>query len=401
VVLAAGTGVTRTVTTTLDGGAGSLRQAILDAQSGDDIVFSSSVFNAPMTLQLAGQIEISTSLTIDGAGLGVVTPTLNSSFNRTFQVNSGASVTFNRLIFSNSTCSGCMGGAIYVASNATVTITHASLTGNIANAGGAIYNDGNMRLSDTTITNNKAIAGGGAIRNRGTLTANRIIIGGNTAEYGGAIQNWGNVTPAVLTLNNSAIYNNSAISGTGATGYGGGIHNIYPASMVMTNTTLVNNSAAMDGGAIWNGGLTNLKIVNATIYANTSTGSGSEITNAGQVTLTNSIIAGSTGGNCAGSGTFIDLGGNLEDANSCGLGTFQTTASRTMVNPLLGAFGNNPPGYIPTMALLRGSPAINAAIAAACPPTDARGISRQQGGHCDIGAYEAFANFTFVPLALR
>ena len=38
------------------------------------------------------------------------------------------------------------------------------------------------------------------------------------------------------------------------------------------------------------------------------------------------------------------------------------------------------------MALLSGSPAINAA--AGCPATDQRGVPRPQGANCDIGAYE-------------
>ncbi len=42
-----------------------------------------------------------------------------------------------------------------------------------------------------------------------------------------------------------------------------------------------------------------------------------------------------------------------------------------------------------TVALQANSPAINAANDATCPPTDQRTVDRPQGGHCDIGAYEA------------
>ncbi len=386
---------TRIVTTTQDGGVGSLRQAILDAQPGDAIVFNPGVFSASLTLQLAGQIEVSKSLTIDGSGAGIVTPTLSGfGYNRIFQVDSGIMLSINRLNLSNGVCSGCMGGAIYVASNASVDITHVTLTNNTADAGGAIVNYGLVRLSDTAIMNNHA-AYGGAIRNFGVLVANRVIIAGNTAVYGGAIRNSGNTETAVLSLNNSAIYNNSA------TQYGGGIHNLYPANASMTNTTFVNNIAVMDGGAIWNGADAALNMLNATLYQNISTGSGGGISNAGQASLANSIIAASTGGNCAGSAAYLDLGGNLEDMNSCGLGPFQVTASWATANPLLGAFGDNLPGDIPTVTLLRNSLAINHAVDALCPPTDARGVSRQQGGHCDIGAYETFANAIFIPLALR
>lgn len=42
------------------------------------------------------------------------------------------------------------------------------------------------------------------------------------------------------------------------------------------------------------------------------------------------------------------------------------------------------------MALLSGSPAIDSALPAFCPPTDQRGVTRpdQPGTACDVGAYE-------------
>src|SRR5260370_208895 len=53
--------------------------------------------------------------------------------------------------------------------------------------------------------------------------------------------------------------------------------------------------------------------------------------------------------------------------------------------PPLGAYG----GPTLTMALLPGSPAMDAANPAYCPPADQRGVPRPQGGGCDIGAVEA------------
>ncbi len=51
------------------------------------------------------------------------------------------------------------------------------------------------------------------------------------------------------------------------------------------------------------------------------------------------------------------------------------------------------------MALLPGSPAIDAGNDANCPLTDQRGANRPIGAHCDIGAYEA--GYLFLPLILR
>jgi hypothetical protein len=40
------------------------------------------------------------------------------------------------------------------------------------------------------------------------------------------------------------------------------------------------------------------------------------------------------------------------------------------------------------LALLPGSPAIDAGDDLTCPPADQRGVRRPQGAHCDIGAFE-------------
>jgi hypothetical protein len=45
-------------------------------------------------------------------------------------------------------------------------------------------------------------------------------------------------------------------------------------------------------------------------------------------------------------------------------------------------------GSTQTLALVKNSPAIDAADNAVCPATDQRGVSRPQGAACDIGAFE-------------
>ncbi len=56
-------------------------------------------------------------------------------------------------------------------------------------------------------------------------------------------------------------------------------------------------------------------------------------------------------------------------------------------DPLLGALGNYG-GFTQTIPLLAGSSAIDTGNDAVCPATDQRGVTRPQGAHCDIGAYE-------------
>src|SRR5690606_29583266 len=56
-------------------------------------------------------------------------------------------------------------------------------------------------------------------------------------------------------------------------------------------------------------------------------------------------------------------------------------------DPLIDSLQNDG-GFTQTMALLPGSPAIDAGDNTACPATDQRGVTRPQGPQCDIGAYE-------------
>src|SRR5262245_17354289 len=66
-----------TVTNTNDSGVGSLRQAVIDANTlagQDTVVFDPNVFGVPQIISLAtGQLTITSSLTITGPGAGLLT----------------------------------------------------------------------------------------------------------------------------------------------------------------------------------------------------------------------------------------------------------------------------------------------------------------------------------------
>jgi predicted outer membrane repeat protein len=194
----------------------------------------------------------------------------------------------------------------------------------------------------------------------------------------------------------------SFISNTAATGSGGGLYNA--AAGTLTNTTFAGNSAG-SGGAIHSTG--DLRLINSSLANNSALSSTALLAASNQatqggaiagynVTLTNTLLAHNvTGGNCAGTGgVVIDGGHNLEDANTCG---FNSGSSLTNTNPSLGAAGYYG-GAVPTLLLLINSPAIDRADDAACPATDARGIARPIGAHCDIGVYEAFNRFLWLPV---
>jgi hypothetical protein len=103
----------------------------------------------------------------------------------------------------------------------------------------------------------------------------------------------------------------------------------------------------------------------------------------GPATLENTIMFFNTPNNCY--GTVIDGGGNLSWPD--------TTCPGLHANPMLGPLQFNG-GPTPTLALLPGSPAIDAGLNSNCVRTDQRGYPRPVDGNgdhqpvCDIGAYE-------------
>lgn len=124
----------------LDSGAGSLRQAVIDACPGGTITFSGTVGGT--VLLESGQIVIDKNLTLAGPGADVLTfrngasPGENS---RIFTVYSGVTVVISGLSIS--------GGAVYEAT--------------ADYYGGGIDNSGNLTLNNVTVSGNSAGKGGG------------------------------------------------------------------------------------------------------------------------------------------------------------------------------------------------------------------------------------------------
>jgi hypothetical protein len=103
----------------------------------------------------------------------------------------------------------------------------------------------------------------------------------------------------------------------------------------------------------------------------------------GRVSLINTLLGNNApGGN--GSTELIDLGHNLSSDASC---TFTNVGSQNNRDPRLASLSYNG-GVTSTLALLPGSPAIDAADTAAAPATDQRGMHRPLGLAADIGTFE-------------
>ena len=134
--------------------------------------------------------------------------------------------------------------------------------------GGAINNEGELTITESTLTENTTKNGdGGAINNEGELTITESTLTENTAKYGGAIHNNGELTITKSTLNNNIV----EVSG-------GAIHNNKGGELTITESTLNNNTAHWKGGAIYNneGELT---ITESTLNNNTAQRDGGAIHN--------------------------------------------------------------------------------------------------------------------------
>jgi hypothetical protein len=235
-------------------------------------------------------------------------------------------------------------------------------------------------MSNCIVTHNTAqrhygISFGGGIYNIGTLTINNTVVSANSASGGAGIYSRGKVT-----INRSTLSGNSGALGAGVFSQFGG-------PLTITNSTITGNAGEMGGGIA--GGTT--VISDSTISGN-SADNGGGIANA-VVTFQNSIVANNKGGNCYNS-TLTSKGYNLSGDNTC---NFNNAGDLNNTDPKLGPLQNNG-GPTQTMALLPGSPAIDAGNPLGCTDskgnllkTDQRGMPRpdkEDTGGCDMGAYE-------------
>jgi hypothetical protein len=302
-----------------------------------------------------------------------------------------------------------------------LTITDSILSGNAATddggAGGGIANGGTLTIVHSTLSHNlggRLVGGAGGIANAGTATILGSTISGNSSggirsSYGGGISNSNSGT---MTITESTISDNSVA----ANGYGGGIWNT--GQLTVTNSTISGNSVSALGGGIANEGTAT---VTDCTFSGNSAGRGGALDNGRTLTIAdstltgNSAVAGDAGGiwnpydysvaylgntivagNSAQSfpdvsGALASLGHNLIGDGDGGSGFTDTDLVGTAgspIDPLLGPLQDNG-GPTPTMALLPGSPALNAGDPDELGTADQRGVVRTGG--INIGAYQASA----------
>lgn len=333
-----------------------LRAAIEEANSlpgVDTIALSSTSYR--LSLQGAGEekgasgdLDITDSLILEGNGIGKTV--IDGNFiDRVFDIKgSNTTVTLKNVTLINGGGNISAGGVIKNGGN--IILDNVEIVGNDSlngdSQGGILFNSGNCKVIESTLTDGVAREGG-AVYNRaqGDFLLQRSTVTANESKYGAGINNHG--TMFII---------NSTISGNGSskTGYGGGVENW--GTVTIHHATIAENKALEGGG----------------------------ISNKGVVWLQNSILFNENGGDCYQPAYIFSQGYNLVNDESCLL---NNESDMQNINPRLKPLAGNG-GVTLTHALYPDSPARNSGLFVATENVDQRGVKRPKGRQVDRGSYE-------------
>ena len=366
------------------------------------------------TITLTNTITISGNTILDGTGHQI---TISGNGMQVFYVGYHGTVALVNLTVANGiTTYG--GGAIDIQSGA-VCATNCIFANNRAwsgdypysgvSCGGAIFNGGSLIADNCQFMQNTAAGSPGEPGGSGGFNG-----GNGSTAWGGAIYNLGNAT-----IRRSSFISNSVAGGNGGAGgfgksagnggnggdaYGSAIYNV--GTLLLQNSTVAANTTRAGEGGMPGfrlpdysmgasgrsgsayGAICGANLVNDTVALN----SGGGISNC---ILANALLASNSLWNC--SGAVTDAGHNLSSDASCVL---TGVGSMTNTDPKLGPLADNG-GPTLTMALLPGSPAIDAGSAVGAPATDQRGVPRPQGHGVDIGAFEYRSGPIFMGMTVQ
>ena len=300
------------------------------------------------------------------------------------RVGQGSSLTMrDGLITGNSaTDIGALGGGLY-SDRGTVSLERVVVEANTTHNpnpeitggfGGGIYAEpgGITTVADSVLRMNQA-AFGGAISGAGFRVARTSIRRNQSFGPGGA----GFLRFATSTFENTSINHNSAGDGSG------GALRVRDATAILESVTVTQNTAPIGGGfsvTETEGNQAGVAMTHTILAGNRDDPSGLNAPDCveepiGQVTSQGSNIIGNVNG-CA-----------FPHGPSDKVGTSASPIDALLTGDAYfgGAITN-----LFTLGLRPGSPAINtgSSDSADCQVVDARGVPRERGGRCDIGAYE-------------
>ncbi len=392
------------VTNMEDGEEGSLRQLIEEAAAGDTITFDPGLDGKPIIIQSDRLLISGRTLTIIGRGTD---KTIISGDGRygVFQIGETLDLLQNVTISDLAIIDGYAerGAGIYIISG-DVTLDNLLISNNIAEVigGGITNNTANVTIQNSSIKDNVAPTRAG-IANSGNMDIILSEVAYNyakkvtaTVSIGGGIYNSGS-----LTIRKSYIHNNIADNGAGIVA---GVGNLQ-----MYHSTIAYNTAHRGGGLIaMEGGKAFLE--NCTISKNEATeyGGGVEARN-GYITIHFSTVADNTPDDIhrrqfARREHYPQIKNSLVagsipySIDSNGYNLFSQSADWNHDTDIVseelytGELSDNG-GHTYTIALLEGSPAIDAAEPSASLEDDQRNYHRPVDGGSgeplpDIGAFE-------------
>ena len=242
--------------------------------------FAGAIFNDGGSLEVKNAAFSENFVDAGGQNFGVAGALYNLS---------GGSADIDNTLFENNHTNGASsyGGAIANGYRESVYVAQMEIDnsifrnnyayGTVVPHGGALYNNGNVNIRNTSFENNyiygddSMIVYGGALYNVGTMSLDGATFDGNYAQgdtnspsLGGAIYNNSN-----LTINNSVLKNNYVKSPYYADG--GALYNDVNGNTTISDSLIENNrvdssTSYSEGGALYNSG--RLEIANSTLKNN-------------------------------------------------------------------------------------------------------------------------------------
>ncbi len=340
-----------------DSGAGSLRQALTDANFNpgpDTVSFQAGVSGVlPVT---GGALIITDAVEVTGPG----SQALQLSGNGFDTVLS---------VFSSS-------GPVRVSS--------LGITGGGGFLGGGVFNSGtDLTLTDCAILNNHAFFGGGVENDRGTLTLRGCLVSGNGSDFfGGGVDSTGALTVVGSVFQDNVSFQGGAIAAVGA-----------PSASVV-GSVFTRNSVTGSGGAVF-GSSGPVSVVNCTFAANAAPSGSDLFSGFGDMSVVNSILWGSTVPTVAANSSTVTVwSSDVQGALAGGVwslpgvtdGGGNLDADPLFINSTAGDFRLN-----------EGSPCIDSGDSASVPAdytVDLAGGVRLSGSAVDLGAYEVQQDLT-------
>jgi len=379
---------------------------------------------------LANTVVVDGSLTIDGKNRITLD---GENFRQLFLVVSGGNLTVRNLTVTNARWP--QGAGAYVEAGASATFENVTFRANTADtsgSGGAIYNLGEVTITNSLLAQNASEDRGGAIYSTGKLTiSNTQVLSNTTGGEGGGLYASG----GPVLIEGSVFHNNGAIDPSLGTEAAGGAIYLAAANATVRQSSISGNAAEERGGGLYiRGGLlksvsldrvavignyangpTNtvgggiyarivvLNVSRSTIAYNKADQAGGVQNDGSTVTFKSTIIGDNYAPGTVDPDSVLDCDGpsmssngfNIISDGSClpGAGATDRFNTPPLLQPI-SLFG------IQYIAAPKGSsPAVDSGSNdASCNAVDQ--IGRARIGVCDVGSVEFYAN-ALLPLARR